>query len=93
MGISIRQLYPVILGIKRDISDEYRAFEGDEIPGIQVTVGFDHETGDWGFQTGDNSFVGSAYHYPIWGVAGVYRTSNCREVAREIIEEIREQEL
>lgn len=87
---SIETIARLVRAIKRDISDEYRAFEDDEIPGIQLTVGCDPETGGWSYQTGDNSYSGPAYFYHYWGVAGIYRRSNSRKVAKQIIDEIAE---
>ena len=89
--LTITELYPLVRAVKLDIEDDYRAFEEDEIPGIQLTIGYDPREDEWSFQTGDNSFMGSAYHYPIWGVVGVYRNSNCRDLAQDIIDQIEEQ--
>ena len=89
--ITQKELYPLVKAIKGDIEDDFLAFEEDEEPGIQITVGYDPEDDTWDYQTGDNSFSGNAYFYPIWGVVGVYRNSNCREVAKELIEQIAEQ--
>lgn len=85
---SLKALTALCVAVKRTICDEYRAFEDDEKPGIQLTVGMSLD-GSWDYQTGDNSYSGGAYHHPYWGVVGVYRNSNCRELAREIQSEIR----
>lgn len=87
---TIKDLSALVRAVKADISPEYRAFEDDEDPGIQLTVGWSDETGEWSYQTGDNSFMGGAYHYPLWGVVGVYRHSNSREVARNIRDQLEE---
>lgn len=87
----IKEISRLVRAIKRDISDEYRAYEDDETPGILLTVGCDPKTGAWSYQTGDNSYTGDAYGFAYWGVAGVYRRSNSREVARQIIDEIADQ--
>ena len=91
MALYKKNLAKLIREVKKDISDEYRAFYEDETPGIQLTIGYNPETKEWSFQTGDNSFTGGAYHYPVWGVAGIYRNSNSRDVATEIYNEIFEQ--
>jgi hypothetical protein len=78
-----KELAALVRAVKSDISDEYRAFEDDDTPGIQLTVGCDG-AGDWSYQTGDNSYSGGAYFYPHWAVVGVYRNSNCRELAKDI---------
>ncbi len=83
---SIAEIARLVRAIKSDICDEYRAFEDDEIPGIQLTIGVS-EDGSWSYQTGDNSYSGGAYSHPYWGVAGVYRRSNSREVAKDLIDQ------
>jgi hypothetical protein len=85
--IPLKEVYELVKDVKSDICNEYRAFDDDEIPGIQLTIGA-NESGEWSFQTGDNSYSGDAYHYPHWGVVGVYRNSNCMELAKELIEQI-----
>jgi hypothetical protein len=42
------------------------------------------EEGEWGWQTGDNSYSGAAYRYPHWAVVYLYAESEPEEVAREI---------
>ena len=81
----------LVKAVKSDIADDYRAFDDDDLPGIQLTIGWSPDTGEWSFQTGDNSYMGSAYHYPLLAVVGVYRRSNSREVARELRDELDEQ--
>jgi len=88
---TISDLYRLCRAVKADIAPEYRAFEDDSLPGIQLTVGWNPETGEWSYQTGDNSYTGGAYLYPIWAVIGVYRSSNCRELAHEIREQLLDQ--
>lgn len=90
VNIDKNELFALCKAVKADISVEYRAFYDDEIPGIQLTIGYNPESGEWAFQTGDNSYTGSAYHYPDWAVVGVYRRSNCRELASEIISQLEE---
>ena len=58
--------------------------------------------GDWTYQTGDNSFMGSCYHHPIWAVVSlptiddedgeVLRSAdyNCRSVVKDILEQLEE---
>jgi len=80
---TIRELSALIRDVKTDICDEYRETK-DSLPNISLTVGWNDQGGSWGFQTGDNSFTGGAYHFPHWGVVNVYRRSDSRELAREI---------
>jgi hypothetical protein len=90
---SVAQVAAQLRAIKRTgIYDDYRAFDGDDIPGIQITLGCDLEHRDrWAIQTGDNSYTGCAYGFAYWGVSGLYRRTNCRELAKELIEQCTEQ--
>jgi hypothetical protein len=85
--LNIEDITALVLSIKRDICDDCRAHDDDKTPGILLTVGAD-DSGAWSYQTGDNSFTGGAYGFPFWGVAAVYRRSNSRDVARDIIGQI-----
>ena len=87
---TIKELSALVRHVKPYIDDEYIA-EDDTLPGIDLTVGFDPVTSGWDYQSGDNSYSGAAYFYPIWGTARVYRRSNSRELARELISQIDEQ--
>lgn len=86
-----KELAQLIKALKRDIGPDYRAFEDDDRPGMQLTIGWNELTGEWSYQTGDNSYSGSAYHYPIWAVVGVYRRSNSVSVANDILSQLGDQ--
>jgi hypothetical protein len=91
---TVNDLSRLVSAVKRDIGDDYRAFEGDEDPGIQLTIGWtardgwaggvERRAGEWSYQTGDNSYTGGAYGHPHWAVVGVYRTANVRDVVADI---------
>lgn len=85
----IKDLIQLIRNVKGGIDADYRAFEDDDTPGIQLTVACDND-GEWDFQTGDNSYSGAAYHYPHWAVVGVYPDSSPFELARDIRSQLRE---
>lgn len=87
----IGELTKLIKALKRDIGDEYRV-EGqdDDIPTMQITIGCNTDTGGWSYQTGDNSFTGGAYGYPVWGVGYITRRCRSRDVAQDIIDQIRD---
>lgn len=84
---SIKELSILLKQLKPQIGDEYRASDEDDKPGMCVTIGWS-EDGKWSYQTGDNSFTGGAYGYPHWAVVSLYRRSNCRELARDIIDQL-----
>ena len=86
---TIKDVAALVRHTKPFIEDDYIA--DDDLPGIDLTVGWDPDTGEWSWQSGDNSFTGGAYFYPLWGVVRVYRQSNSRDLARDIIAQIDEQ--
>lgn len=91
LHIQKTDLYDLCQHVQRDIDDDYRAFEDDDSPGIQLTVACNDNggiDGDWSYQTGDNSYTGGAYHYQHWAVIGVYRDSDPAELADEIITQL-----
>lgn len=79
----------LIRSIKPYIADEY-VQEGDTLPSIQLTIGYTDKE-NWSYQTGDNSFMGAAYHHRYWGVVQVYRRSNSKELADDILQQIYDQ--
>lgn len=85
----ISELAALIRSIKPDIGDEYRE-EGETLPGIDLTIGHDPRTGEWAYQTGDNSYSGAAYQYHNWGMCRVYRRSDSRQLARDIIDQLQD---
>jgi len=84
---TIKDLAAALTDAKRHIDDDMIQ-EGDSLPSIDVTLA----CGDDGFtlQLGDNSYTGSAYSFPHWGVSALYRRSNSRELAKDLIEQCRE---
>lgn len=82
--------------LKQQIGDDYRASDDpdDNMPGMQVTIGFTPESEDklcsWHYQTGDNSYSGGAYGHPHWAVVSLYRRSNSRQLAEECADQIAE---
>ncbi len=82
---TVKELSDLIKSIKPEICDEYKD-EDDQLPGIDLTCGI-NESGEWSYQTGDNSCTGGAYHYPHWAVVSIFRRSNSRELAKEIREQ------
>ncbi len=89
--MNIRDVARLVKQVKTDIDDDYRAYDDDDRPGIQLTIAANTMNGDWVYQTGDNSYTGAAYHYQFWGVTGVYRDSNCLEVAKDLVEQVKTQ--
>ena len=84
-----KDLDKLVRHCQAEISDEYRASEDDDKPGIQLTVGWDGRK-DWSFQTGNNSFTGGAYGYPHWAVVSVYRDDNPGSLVSELLDQLEE---
>lgn len=85
-------ILPYVVAVQADIDDDFRAYPDDDEPGIHLMIGadYDAEEGEYrlSYQTGDPSFMGSAYLRTYRAGAGVYRDSDPAEVAREIAREI-----
>lgn len=89
----IKDLAELIKQLKPAIEDDYRASEfdsEDDLPSMLLTVGWSAESGEWSWQTGDNSYAGAAYFYPTWATVAIYRRSNSKEVARDIRNQLSE---
>jgi hypothetical protein len=89
---TIKDLSALFVALKSDIGDEYRA-QGDEdatTPSMDVTIGHDPESGNWDYQTGDNSYTGNAYGYQNWAVTALRRRANSRDLARDVINQLKD---
>lgn len=84
MKLNITNVTKLIKGIKK--SDMLS--KGDA---LDLTVGYDPKTGKWSYQTGDNSYMGAAYHFPVWGVTTIYSRSRSRDLAEEVLGQIEDQ--
>lgn len=82
MKLNITNITKVVKHIKQYIA------KGDY---MDLTIGYDPKTKDWDYQTGDNSYSGAAYHYPIWGVTSVYPKSKSKDLAQSILNQIKDQ--
>ena len=85
-----KQLVVELERIRSSIADDYLAYTDDEEPGIQVTLGCTDSGNEYAIQTGDNSDTGPVYSFPHWAVNAVYRSSDCGEIASDLIEQLNE---
>lgn len=85
----IDEVAELLESLKPNIGDDFRASDDpdDETPGMCVTIASD-DGGEWNYQTGDNSFLGGCYGFRNWGVGRLYRDSDCREVAVDMVDEV-----
>lgn len=95
---TIKELRALFIELKKTIGDDYRctlddgpfADEDAGPPSMDVTIGWTPETGNYSYQTGDNSYTGGAYGYPHWAVVYLDRRSNSTELAREVRSQLME---
>jgi hypothetical protein len=82
---SIKDVAALVRHVKAQVpaADPDYIAEDDDRPGIDLTIGVNTLTGEWSWQTGDNSYTGGAYGYRDWGVTRVYRATNSRDCARD----------
>jgi hypothetical protein len=85
---TIKELAELIKSVKSQIGYGDQANDEDTLPGIRLTCAI-NETGSWSYQTGCNSYTGGAYQHPHWAVVSIYRRTNARETAKEILSEWR----
>lgn len=87
----IDEVTDLLTALIPDIGDEYRASDDpdDDQPGMMVTIAT-NDGEDWTWQTGDNSFMGSCYHYRHWGVGYLYRDTDCRDLAESMVDDMLE---
>ena len=85
-----RALPTLIDSISKDVKalGSHATFEQDEEPSICLTVATDGN--EWSYQTGDNSFMGSAYLFPHWTVEHITTDSEPYETSMGIIRELME---
>jgi len=56
-----------------------------ETDDFQITISVNDNLDDWNYQTGDNSFTGSCYHHPYWGVSSISKDCNPEDIALALI--------
>ena len=95
---SIREVSALVRHVAKQVprandpdANDYR-MDDESLPSIDLTIGFNPDDGSWSYQTGDNSFTGGVYGYPIWAVTSVYRRQDSRAVARDLINQLYEGE-
>lgn len=91
--IPIKDLTRLVGFVQEEIAkydpDELRdSNDPDAPPSITLIVGWNPETDDWSYQTGDPSYMGSAYHYPVWSIAHVSLDASPRAFAQDIIDDL-----
>lgn len=84
--INKNELAQVLIAIKKDMRKH--DYYGNPEKECEITIGYCPDKKDWDIQTGDNSFSGAAYGFPHWGVGNIYPTTNCKDLAIDLIDQI-----
>jgi hypothetical protein len=79
-----------IVKLVRELKSYVRKNRHDFMDGMELTIGWNPDTDGWNYQTGDNSFHGAAYGYPIWSLATIDADTDCKSVAVELIDQLEE---
>lgn len=58
---------------------------------LELTVGYNPKTGEWSYQTGDNSYTGPVYRFPVWGVTTIFPRFCSRTLAESVLGQIKDQ--
>ena len=85
---TIKELTGIIMFLKCNITDDCIA-EDETVPSIAITIGYSLDS-TWGYQSGDNSFFGSAYGHNVWAIDTIYRRSNSRTIAKNLLAQIKD---
>lgn len=80
----------VIKHLKTDIDPDC-IDEPDDTPSIQLTISTNDKLEYWSYQSGDNSYTGSCYGDPHWGVSYITEDCDPNDTANEIIENLADQ--
>ena len=85
------QIEQLVYLVRSAIEDSFRANEGEEKPGIFISV---DATGKypshWGYRVGNHRHSRRPHDLLYWGSSAVYRDSNPREVAHDILAQLEE---
>lgn len=82
-----KEIAELVAHLITTIDDDYRSSGSDsedDTPSTDLTCATNDDMSEWSYQTGDNSYMGSCYFYPHWGVATLTRDCDPAEIAQEI---------
>ena len=88
-GSMVAEVTDLLKSLIPHIDDDFVGPD-DDGPVMQVTIASD-DGDEWTYQTGDNSFMGSCYHYRFWGTCWLERDSDCADLARDMVDQIFDQ--
>ena len=57
---------------------------------IQITISCNDRLDTWSIQTGDNSYTGSCYGDPYWGIGYLMKDSNIPDLVESLLDSLSE---
>lgn len=86
------ELIATLRGIHSDIhwNDPDLYDPESEIASIQITISCNDSLETWSIQTGDNSYTGSCYGDPYWGIAYLTEDSQFDSLADSLLDSLSE---
>ena len=86
-------LIRLIEALQKELENDPECYadpENDNIPSMQITISNNYECTAWSYQTGDNSYTGSCYGDPFWGIGYILSDQHADSIADELINDLAE---
>lgn len=80
-------LIQVIDHLKTEITEDMKD-DDDDTPYMQITISNNSDLTTWSYQSGDNSYTGSCYGDPFWGVGYICKDSDSYQIANDLISDL-----
>jgi len=74
-----------------EINDDNEIDDPSELNSMDITISINKDCTSWSYQTGDNSFTGSCYGDPYWGVTSFTKDCCAADIAEYLIDDLAEQ--
>ncbi len=88
---SYNDLVRVLERLKEDLKNDLVENDSEPITETQITISVNKDCTTWSYQSGDNSYTGSCYGDPYWGVNWVSIYSDLLWLADSLISDLAEQ--
>lgn len=82
--------YKSLVSILESIIPHIEPYDNDD-SGMQITISVNKDCTTWSYQSGDNSYTGSCYGDPYWGVNYLDKDTNAYDAADYLIQDLSEQ--
>jgi hypothetical protein len=85
--------FPTIKNVEKELKNIKRFDLDPDISELDITLTWlDKQTGnnDWTIQIGCNEYMGSAYFYEYWAVGVLDRRTNCHELSKDLINQLKD---